>query len=168
MADLRALVEGLGFTDVRTLLNSGNVVFTARRPAQVDIAVRIERAIAAQLGVTSGVTVLSAAELAAVVRANPLLALADDHSRLHVAFLKEPSARRRLAGLAQQDWAPDALAIGARAAYLWCPRGILASALAERVNRVLGDAVTLRNWATVTKVHALLAARADVGEADGG
>src|SRR5688572_11970726 len=82
MADLRALVEGLGYGDVRTLLNSGNVVFTVRRAAKSDPASRIEKALAAQLGIASRVTVLTAPELAAVVEQNPLLKVADDPSRL--------------------------------------------------------------------------------------
>jgi len=40
-------------------------------------------------------------------------------------------------------------------AYLWCPEGLLAGRLPEAVGRVLGDAATTRNWATVTKLHAL-------------
>ena len=55
----------------------------------------------------------------------------------------------------RQYWVPEALAIGARVAYLWCPEGVLASRLWKAVGRVLGDAVTTRNWATVTKLHAL-------------
>jgi uncharacterized protein (DUF1697 family) len=78
MADLRALVENLGYGDVRTLLNSGNIVFTSPRAAPGDAAARIERALAAELGVAARVTVVTAAELAAAVSANPLLAVADD------------------------------------------------------------------------------------------
>ena len=48
-----------------------------------------------------------------------------------------------------------ATAIGARVAYLWCPDGVLASRLPKAVSQATGDAVTTRNWATVTKLHAL-------------
>jgi uncharacterized protein (DUF1697 family) len=159
MADLRALVEGLGYGDVRTLLNSGNVVFTASGKAPGDAADRIEKGLAARLGVSARVTVLSAAELAAAVAENPLLEVARDPSRLLVAVLNDPADRRRLQPLAEQDWAPEALAVGARVAYLWCPEGGLASRAFEAVGRVLGDAVTTRNWATLTKLHALAAAQ---------
>jgi len=155
MADLRALVEGLGYGDVRTLLNSGNVVFTNPRGTPREAAARIEAALVARLGVSSRVTALSAEELAAAVAENPLLEVAVDHSRLLVAVLKDPADRRHLDALIGQGWAPEALAVGARVAYLWCPEGILASRLSEAVGRALGDAVTTRNWATVTKLHAL-------------
>lgn len=157
MADLRALVADLGYRDVRTLLNSGNVVFTASGEAPGNAAFRIEEALAARLGVRSRITVVTAGELAAAVAENPLLDVAGDPSRLLVAFLADPADRPRLEPLLAEDWAPQALALGARVAYLWCPEGVLASRLPEAVGRLLGDAVTTRNWATVLKLHTLAA-----------
>jgi uncharacterized protein (DUF1697 family) len=93
MANLRALVEDLGYNDVRTLLNSGNVVFAAPDLARADAAARIEAALTARLGVSARVTLLAAAELAAAVRDNPLLDVAGDPSRLLVAFLTDPADR---------------------------------------------------------------------------
>lgn len=160
MADLRALVEGLGYTDVRTLLNSGNVIFDDPGAAREgDATSRIERALAARLGVSARVMVLAADELAAVVNDNPLRDVASDPSRLLVAFFINPEVGRRLDALAEQDWSPEVLAVGERAAYVWCPNGILASRLLEAVGRALGDSVTTRNWNTVTKLHALAETR---------
>jgi uncharacterized protein (DUF1697 family) len=156
MADLRALVGDLGYRDVSTLLNSGNVVFTGSDKARGKAAPRIERALVARLGVSARVAVLSAAELDGIVRDNPLLKVAKDPSRLQVAVLLNPNDRARLTPLARQDWAPEALAIGKRAAYLWCPGGMIKSPVAEAVNRVLGDATTVRNWATISKLHGLV------------
>src|SRR5262249_37333387 len=102
------------------------------------------------------VTVFTAGELSAAVNGNPLLEVADDPSRLLVAFLADTAARRRLEPLAGQDWAPEALAPGKRGAYPGGPAGIPAGRLPEAVGRVLGDGVTTRNWATVTKLHALI------------
>jgi uncharacterized protein (DUF1697 family) len=155
MADLRALVEGLGYGDVRTLLNSGNVVFAVTGKAKGDVASRIEKAIETQLGVSSRVTVLTAAELDVIVEENPLLDIADNPSRLLVAVLNDKADRTRLEPLSKEDWAPDALALGQRVAYMWCAGGLLESRLADTVGRVLRDAVTSRNWATILKLHAL-------------
>jgi uncharacterized protein (DUF1697 family) len=155
MADLRALVEGLGYRQVRTLLNSGNVVFTAPRATPASAAARIEKAMAEGLGVSARVVGISAEDLATAVADNPLAGVADDPSRFLVAFLADPAARAKLEPLLEQDWAPEALAAGPRVAYLWCAGGILASRLLEAVNRALGDGVTTRNWATVTKLAAL-------------
>lgn len=161
MADLRAFVEGLGYRDVRTLLNSGNVVFTVprgARGAKADAAARIEEGLEAQVGVPARVTVLDAAELDAIVAGNPLLDVADDPSRLLVAVLNDRADRARLEPLLAQDWAPEVLALGERVAYVWSPAGILASKLSEALGRVLRDAVTSRNWATILKLHALVKA----------
>ena len=155
MADLRALVESLGYRDVRTLLNSGNVVFTAPGAVRGEAGSRIEKAMAARLGVSARVTVLTAAELADAVKKNPLSKVTKDPSRLLVTVLRQPADRQRLEALAKQDWTPDALALGKRVAYIWCANGILESRAAEAVNRTLGDAATSRNWATMTKLQAL-------------
>lgn len=155
MADLRALVEGLGYSDVRTLLNSGNIVFTVPKAVKGDAAFRIEESLATKLGISARVTVLMASELAAIVEDNPLLEIANDPSRLLVAVLNDKTDKKRLEPLLKQDWAPDVLAIGERVAYVWCSEGILASRLAEAIGRVLRDAATTRNWATILKLHAL-------------
>jgi uncharacterized protein (DUF1697 family) len=155
MADLRALVTTLGYGDVRTLLNSGNIVFTVPKSVRGDAGSRIEKAMAAKLGLTARVFVLTAKELAAIVVENPLQKIATDPTRLFVAVLAKPEDRARLKPLAQQDWAPDVLATGKRAAYLWCPHGMMDSRLATSATRALGDAVTIRNLATINKLHAL-------------
>ena len=157
MADLRALVGSLGFSDVRTLLNSGNVVFTGRRLPPERLAGTIEDALVEQLGVASRVIVLDGDGLADVVDDNPLRERISTPSRFLVAFLRDPaSARPKLAPLERREWGDDAFALGTRAAYLWCAGGILESPLLDAVSRSLGDAVTTRNWTTVTRLHAML------------
>jgi len=155
MADLRTLVEGLGYGNVRTLLNSGNVVFTAPKSAARDAGAKIEKAIAAKLGVTSRVTVIDATELAAAIEENPLGKVSSNPSLLLAAVLARPADRALLASLAKQKWSPEVLAIGTRVVYLWCPNGQIDSPLAKAVWKALGDGVTARNWATMLKLQAL-------------
>jgi uncharacterized protein (DUF1697 family) len=93
MADLRKVVAGLGFSDVRTLLNSGNVVFGAPAGKPEAIAGRIEKAVAARLGVESRVTALGE-EVATAVRENPLAGVADQPSRLLIV-VRLPGRPRR-------------------------------------------------------------------------
>jgi uncharacterized protein (DUF1697 family) len=155
MAELREICTGLGYTNVSTLLNSGNVVFTAGRVTPARAEERIEKAILARFGFSSRVTVITAEELAAIVQENSLCDAATDHSRLLIAVFKTSNARSLVMPLAEQTWTPGLLALGGRAAYLWCPDGLLDSPLATAVTRALGDGVTTRNWATVLKLHAL-------------
>ena len=154
MADLRAPVEGLGYTGVRTLLNSGNVVFTAPK-ADANAAARIEAALAKETGVSARVTVLTARELAEVVAENTLAEVATDPTRLFATVLMDKSDRAKLEPLEKEHWAPEMLTIGTHAVYQWCPDGLLAGRLPEAVGKVLGDAATTRNWSTITKLHAI-------------
>jgi uncharacterized protein (DUF1697 family) len=156
MADLRELVEELGFTNVRTLLNSGNVVFDASRASPARIAASIEAAIEKRHGFSSKVVVIDAAALDEIVANNPLRELATDPARHLVAF-SASSGWTSVRPLLEQAWAPDRLAIVGQAAYLWCAEGILASKLATAFARAAGDEATTRNWATVLKLQAMTA-----------
>ena len=156
MADLKAAVEAVGYTSVRTLLNSGNVVFSRPGAARGDPAARIEAAVLGRLGVRSRVTVLDAGEVEAILRGNPLMPRCDNPSRLLVTVLTEAASRKPLVPLTRESWGADALALGPRVAYLWCPEGMLKSPLAERVAKLLGDGATSRNWSTMLKIQAAL------------
>ncbi len=155
MADLRMLVEGLGYTGVRSVLNSGNVVFRASGTTAQEAAQAIEEALVLKLGVAARVFVLGQAELAAIVEANPLLGVATDHARLIVFLLGEDAQRDQLAAFDGWDWGCERLALGERAAYVWCPEGMLESAAATSLGKLLGDGTTSRNWNTLVKLHAL-------------
>jgi uncharacterized protein (DUF1697 family) len=156
MADLRKLVEGLGYGDVRTLLNSGNVVFTAPKSAGKDAAAKIEKAIATKLGVTSRVTVIDATTLTKSIEGNPLSKVAKEPRLLLVAVLASAADRSLMEPLTKQKWAPEALAVGDRVAWLWCPNGQIESPLAIATWKALGDRVTARNMATMLKLQGMV------------
>lgn len=159
MADLRKLIEDLGYTEVRSVLNSGNVVFSGPPRPQPAVAAEIEETLVLKLGVAARTLVLDGAELEAIVVANPLLDRAGDHARLLTFILSSPlpspDSRQAIEALCGQDWHPGAVALGERAAYVWCPNGILDSAAAAALGKQLGDATTSRNWTTLLKLHAL-------------
>ena len=157
MADLRALVADLGYTGVRSLLNSGNIVFGAGDGDldPLSAATAIEEAMVLKLGVAARVMVLSGEDLAAVLAENTLLSRAADHARLLVFILPDVAAREAIAPLCERDWGEGALAVGQRAAYVWCPDGVLDSAAAAALGKQLGDTTTSRNWNTLCKLYAL-------------
>ncbi|MBG6219864.1 MULTISPECIES: DUF1697 domain-containing protein [unclassified Janthinobacterium] len=155
MADLRKLLGELGFAQVRTVLNSGNVVYDAGALAPAEAAARIEEALVLKLGVAARVTVLSACQFAELIEQNTL-APAADAARLLTLVLNHPADVERLAPLLQRPWQPEALALGRWAAYAWCPDGVLASKVVAALGLMLGDGVTSRNWATMQKLDALL------------
>ncbi|MEK8031177.1 DUF1697 domain-containing protein [Ideonella sp. DXS29W] len=156
MAGLKALVESLGYSRVKTLLNSGNVVFHGP-PGQAARAARdIEATIPAAFGFSSKLTVLDAAQWAELLCDNPLLDQASDHSRLLVIVWRHAHAREAVLAFARQDWSPDQCATGRHGAYLWCEQGILASRAAVALDKQLRDDVTTRNWATALRIATLL------------
>jgi uncharacterized protein (DUF1697 family) len=155
MADLRKLITDLGYDGVRSVLNSGNVVFSGPAKPREQVAAEIEEALVLKLGVALRTLVLECDELDAIVAANPLLELATDHGRLLTFILAGPVAHPAIATLCGQDWQPGAVALGERAVYVWCPDGILDSKAAAALGKHLGDTTTSRNWATLSKLHAL-------------
>lgn len=159
MADLRTMFEALGFTNVRTLLNSGNVVFDAGRGTTRGNAKRIGDALVEATGVSANTLVLTASELDAAAAGNPFLARMDDPSRMLVGFMTAGADRAPLQALVDAATADEHVALGADAFYLWCPDGILDSAFAAKlVGPKFRDLITSRNWSTVCKLQSLAAA----------
>lgn len=155
MADLRDLLTGLGYGDVRTLLQSGNIVLASEAsPAQLER--ELEKQIAATLGVDTQVIVRTRDEIAAVIEHNPLADVADDPKRYQVSFLSAEPHREVVRELATVDVAPELVAIRGREIYAWHPEGIQRSPLAKLISdRRLGVTATARNWNTVTKLLAM-------------
>ena len=159
MAELRALGDDLGLEGVATVLNSGNLVFTVPDSRVAGVAAEIEAAVAAACGFSATTIVVRAEQLACIVAENPLLDVAADSARLLVAFVAEPGALFRAQSLFEVPWAPEAFAVGAHAAYLWCADGVIASPLAKAFAHLMGESATMRNWTTVGKVWAAVADR---------
>jgi uncharacterized protein (DUF1697 family) len=149
MPALRELLAGVGFEDVRTYVQSGNVVLeTRRKPASV--AKTCEKTIAAELGLDIAVVVRTRDELAEVVRRNPLGAVADNPKRYQVSFLEsepDPKVVEKMTGLAADGERVEAIG---REIYAWHPEGVARSKLwAGLAGKGLGVKATARNWTTV-------------------
>jgi uncharacterized protein (DUF1697 family) len=154
MSELRSLCESLGYGNVQTLLNSGNIVFSAPR-ADPRAAARIEKAIASQLGIDPRVLVLTASEIDTVVAENPLPECDESPSRFLVTVLANDVDRARLEALAAQSWGAERLSLGSHAVYLWCANGINDSKAVLALGKAVGTGGTSRNWATILKLQAL-------------
>jgi uncharacterized protein (DUF1697 family) len=152
MADLRELLDGQGYKDVRTHLQSGNVVLSSTlSPRQLERT--LEWQLAEGFGFDISVLVRTRAELAKVVERNPLRKVATDGSRHVVSFL----SRRLPAAVAREleaaDVAPERVAISGREIYAWYPNGIQRSPLGKLLDDSrLGVVSTARNWNTVVKL----------------
>lgn len=153
MAELRALLADVGYADAKTLLQSGNAVFTAPKAPTADVAKAIEAALAAKYGTDIAVMVRAADELRAVADANTLEV--DHPSRFLVVFYADPVDHAKLDDLDPAAYAPEQLALGEREIYYNFPDGMRDAKLPLVVERKLKVRGTGRNWATVTKLIAL-------------
>lgn len=144
MAHLRSTVEKLGGTDVKTYVNSGNVVFTGELSG--DLARRIH----ADLGVTTSVVIVDAAKLDRIIDEMPFSG--DDHAKLGVLFMRSvPKSIDEPANLA-----PERIALGKHAVYLDLPNGFGRSKLTPAWSKKqLPVDATARNWRTVLKLQEL-------------
>ena len=159
MADLRALLSAQDYTDVATLLNSGNAVFRAAKGTSAKHSADIAAAISTRLEVEVLVIVKSASELAAIISGNPIRAAANEHPRLLVAFVQDAKALSSLVAIGSLVVPPEQFAVGKNAAYLFCAAGILESKAGKALLGKAGKSATTRNWATVLKLQALASKR---------
>ena len=152
MGPLRELLTGLGHEDVRTLLQSGNVVLTSDETGE-RLARPLEQAIACELGVEPRVVVRTVDELAAVVEHDPFGELVDQPKLYQVSFLSDGLAPEAAKALEAADVAPERVAVHGREIYAWHPGGVQRSPLVKLLSdKKLGVAATARNWNTVTKL----------------
>lgn len=153
MKDLAAIFTDLGCTDVRTYIQSGNVVYVAEPELAAVISERVAAAIHDRLELTVPVVTRTAAELEAVARANPFVAEGADPKTLAVAFLAHTPDAGRVAALDPERSPPDRFAVHGREIYLHLPNGAARSKLTNAyLDSRLATISTARNWRTVNKL----------------
>ena len=139
MADLRAVFEGLGLTEVRTYLQSGNVVFSGPTTAA-----ELEKAIAEAFPVSPRVLVFTAAQVKAIAAEYPLRAIATNPSRAFVVFMETVPASIDL----DIDLGDERLVLGTHAIHQWIPEGAMDTRVPASFTKSLG-LITVRNLRTV-------------------
>lgn len=149
MADLVERVEAAGGTDVRTYIQSGNVVFRARAPKAVGAAVQAD--LTDRFGHEMPVVTTTAQALAKAIEAFPFVD-ADEKLR-QVGFLSARPSAARIAALDPQRSPGDHFAVVGAHIYLWCPGGMARTKLTNAwFDRQLGVVSTFRNWKTTMKL----------------
>lgn len=152
MPKLRELLEEAGFEDVRTYLQSGNVVVSSTKKAE-EVDRSCKRAIAKRLGLEIEVVVRSRAELASVVKRDPLGKVATNPKRYQVSFLATKPSEGLIRKLEETAVESERVVASGREIYAWHPDGVARSKLwALLAGRNLGVVATSRNWTTVTKL----------------
>lgn len=157
MKDLAAMFVAAGCRDVRTLIQSGNVVFNA----QPRIVLRLADVIATQITETFGyrtpVVLRTAEQLAHVITINPFLEAAASEDALHVLFLKDSPSQDRIDRLDLNRSLPDTFRVEGPHVFLHCPNGVARSKLTnDYFDTKLATTSTARNWRTVNKLVELM------------
>jgi uncharacterized protein (DUF1697 family) len=150
MAELRALFTSLGFRDVKTLIQSGNVIFSSDHAPDTKV---LESAIKQQLSIDTDVVVRTADQLAKIVAKNPFSERESPY--LHVGFGVRAPRTDDIESLDSDRFAPEKFAIVGTEIYLFLPNGMARTKLPGYLLRQLKVAITIRNWNTVTKLLAL-------------
>ncbi len=157
MAELKELYAALGFTNVVTYVQSGNVVFDCAGQDAAQVAARIEAGITRTFGHTVRVLLRDQDRFRQLVQGNPFTqGRNEDPARLHVTFLAEAPAEAALSRLAIPSGAQDEFVIAGQEVYLFCPNGYGRTKLSnDFFERKLGVSATTRNWKTVCALHEL-------------
>jgi uncharacterized protein (DUF1697 family) len=149
MADLRALMSGMGFENVQTYIQSGNVVFTAVDVDCETVQLRLEAGIADRFGFSALVIVLTAMQFLNTAEANPFRDITSDPAKLHVGFMAAPPETSAMKNLLTKPQGTDQWSVVGKMFYLNAPDGMGKSVLAPFIERTLKVPVTFRNWRTV-------------------
>lgn len=158
MAELREMLEGMGFSGVRTLLQSGNAVFEGSEIESTELEARLEVATRERFGFDVTYMVRTVAEWERVVAENPFPDVAQESpAKLLATFLKGEPAPGGLESLCAALAGPEQFVGIGRTLYVHFPDGIGISKFSPNlIERKLGVAGTGRNWNTVLKIAALL------------
>jgi len=156
MADLRAMLEGLGYSNARTLLASGNLVFTGKEMEVSALERRLEGEAARRLGLRTPIIVRTLPEVSEALAHNPFPRESEqDPAHVVVVFLRDEPSEAGWASLRAAATGPEVVRGWGRHAYVYYAAGIGNSRLTGAVvDRKLGTVGTGRNWSTVTKIAA--------------
>ena len=158
MNDLRSLYELLGFQNVVTYIQSGNVIFEATVKNKTNLKVKIEEAIKKKYKFHVPVEIRTNRELENIIKNIPFgsVDLLEDGTRIFITFLSSKPLAVKVAEIKKYVVAPEKLVVRGIEVYLYCPNGYGKSKLSNTfLEHKLGVAATTRNWKSVIKLYEL-------------
>jgi uncharacterized protein (DUF1697 family) len=158
MKELVAMFAKAGCIDVTTYIQSGNVVFCAEDRVVEGLSAGIAKQVEARFGLRVPVVLRTAAEIEAVIQANPFLKAGASEEMLHVSFLADLPGKDLVAGLDAGRSKPDVFAVVGREIYMQLVNGVSGTKLTNAYfDSKLKTVSTMRNWRTVLKFGEMLA-----------
>ena len=156
MDDLKAAFAGLGFENVVSYINSGNLAFDAKKTAEAKLVDKIEDAVEAKFGKRVDVMVREQKDIERILKSNPFEGQYESHKHMHVLFLKVPMPLEKEKLLQESAFPGEKYDVRDREIYNLLPNGVAGSLLTkgffEKKPRV---SYTGRNWRTVQKLAEL-------------
>ncbi|MDG4875689.1 DUF1697 domain-containing protein [Mesorhizobium sp. WSM4935] len=149
MAELKAFFEGLGFSDVATYVQSGNVVFRAKTEDAAALTKELETAFEKKWGFNSRIMVRDAGWFERLVTDNPYPEIAGEPTKLHAYALEREPTAEETKRLADKCTGPERFEIKGDVLYLHAPDGLGKSVFANLIPRTLKVPGTARNWRSV-------------------
>lgn len=156
MKPLREVLESLGFYNVRTYIQSGNVVFKSPIKEKGEITMIIQSKINDLYGFEPNIFVLTSRDINQAAERNPFPRADDDPSKVHLYFLKEALNEVDNQRLDELKAKTEEYKLIGDIFYLFAPEGVGRSKLAASVEKTLGVPTTARNWRTVKKTMAMI------------
>ncbi len=156
MTELAALLTGIGLRDVRTYIQSGNVVFRNSGKDKAALAAKISAAIEEKHGFAPQVLLLDADELRKAMANNPYPEAEATPASLSLLFLAETPSHPDLKALEALRISSERFKLVGKVFYLHAPEGFGRSKLAARAEKLLGVAASGRNWNTVCKLAEMI------------
>ncbi|MBX3280853.1 MAG: DUF1697 domain-containing protein [Acidobacteria bacterium] len=156
MSDLKAAFESLGFENVVTYINSGNLAFDTKKTAETTLIKKAAAILASLTGRPIPVMVREQTYIERIILNNPFAGQFESHKEMHVLFLNEELTKEGKLFLAENVPPPERFSVSGREIYCHLPMGVADSYLGRGTfERKLKIAVTARNWRTVEKLAAL-------------
>jgi uncharacterized protein (DUF1697 family) len=158
MDDLKMICEGLGFKEIRTYIQSGNVIFKTDKPHSASaLSAQIEQAIKEKYAFQVPVIIRTSDEIHSILSSNPFLNEPGiDRDKLHVTFLEEEPSSANITKITPYDFPPDRFSVIGKEVYLYCPKGYGNTKLSNTFfEKNLQAKATTRNWRTILKLAEL-------------
>ena len=155
MAELRSKLADEGYSDVATVLQSGNVIVSTESARADRVGSAVQRLLSDEFDVNVPCVVRSANQVRRVLERNPLREVVSDPSRYLVNFLSQEPDPEMVRALLEEDHSPETIAIEGTEAYVWTPDGVKAMTLSYvYLEKRFGVTATARNWNTLEKIVA--------------
>jgi uncharacterized protein (DUF1697 family) len=156
MADLKASFENLGFTNVVTYINSGNIAFDTTKTSEARLVSKLEAAVEALCQRKVQVMVRERSAIPDILANNPFEGEYESHKEMHVLFLRDPIPPSKVEELRAGAPAGERFEVKGREIYCHLPQGVADSYLGRgQFEKKLKISITARNWRTVEKLAEL-------------